>query len=154
MWQGDTGRAGWMALHWGRSSTQPPLLNKTPAKLIHNHLAVSQQNRWLVHLKTSFSGLNSNCMVTMQQTTQGSVTGQRVTQQHREHESKAAWILLTQQRKAHAGAVKCRNSNMGTLGSIDQILKNTSKKKDSGNSMLYSLFCTNQQSLASPGKPL
>lgn len=44
-------------------------------------------------------------MVTMQQTTQGSVTGQRVTEQHREQESKAAWILLTEQRKARAGGV-------------------------------------------------
>lgn len=76
-------RAGCMALPGGRSGAQPLLLNKTTLKTIHNHLTVPQQNRWLVPIKTSFSGLNSNCVVTTQQTTQGFATEQRVTQQQR-----------------------------------------------------------------------
>jgi len=70
------------------------------------------RNRWFVPAKTSFSGLNSYCMVITQQTTQGFATDQRVTTaKGTARESKSALMLLTEQGKPVLGASR---TGMGT----------------------------------------
>lgn len=144
-----------MALDRGRSCAQPPLLNKASLKTIHNYLGRSLAEQVVSACKNQF--FRSEVKLCGNHTTdhprvcdwlEGHTAAEGTAR-----ESKSAWTLLTEQRKACAGGVKYRKGYMGTLENIDQI-PNTPKQGDSENGMQYSLFCTDQQSPASPGKPL
>lgn len=124
-----------MALHRVRSSAQPPLLNKTSLKTIHNYLghslaeqAVSAYKNQFFRSELKMCGNHATDHPRVCDSPEGHTAAEGTTK-----ESKSAQNLPTKQRKPCAGSVKYRNGDMGTLESINQIPRNTSKKGDSGN---------------------